>query len=255
MIRFVTKIKHYIQTKIYHACVNIDKEREERKLQEILSQMKFHGTPPNICVLGGYYIHGSRYMEIGEKCMFGKNCWVECLDIYQGKQFSPKLSIGSNFSMQQNCHIGCIDSISIGKNVLLGSNIYITDHYHGEITKEALVLPPIFRPLSSRPVKIGNNVWIGDKVTILPGVTLGQGCVIALGSVVTKNVPPYVVVGGVPARVIKYRFPANIIKKLLKINFSKLDKQLFMQHKDLFNQKCNDQNIDEILKYLPQKIS
>lgn len=84
---------------------------------------------------------------------------------------------------------------------------------------------------------------------------MGQGCVIALGSVVTKNVPPYAVVGGVPARVIKYRFPANIIKKLLKINFSKLDKQLFMQHKDLFNQKCNDQNIDEILKYLPQKIS
>lgn len=202
-MKFIKKLKHYIQTKIYHACVNINKEREERKLQEILSQMLFHGAPPNICAWGGYYIHGSRYMEIGEKCVFGKNCWVECLDIYHGKHFSPKLSIGRNFSMQQNCHIGCIDSISIGENVLLGSNIYITDHYHGEITKDALTLPPISRPLSSKPVKIGNNVWIGDKVSIMPGVTIGDNVIVGANAVVTHSFPDNVVIAGVPARIIK----------------------------------------------------
>ena len=63
---------------------------------------------------------------------------------------------------------------------------------------------PLERPITSKgPVVIGNNVWIGDKATILPGVTIGDGAVIAANAVVTKDVPAYSVVGGNPARVIK----------------------------------------------------
>lgn len=68
-----------------------------------------------------------------------------------------------------------------------------------------------------KPVTIGNDVFIGANVMILSGISIGDGAIIAAGAVVTKNVPPYAVVGGVPAHIIKYRFPEEQIEKLLKI--------------------------------------
>lgn len=66
-------------------------------------------------------------------------------------------------------------------------------------------------------VFIGNDVWIGANVTILSGVNIGNGAVVAAGAVVTSSVPPYAIVGGVPARIIKYRFSTDIIENLLKV--------------------------------------
>lgn len=195
-------IKHWLQTKIYHACLNIKEEREKKKLDGILSQMTFHGKP--LKVGKGYSILGSQYMEFGDCCFFGHNAWVECIEDYRRIQtFVPKLSIGNNFSMQKNCHIGCIERIEIGDDVLLGSKVYITDHFHGEITREALSLPPIERPLSSKPIKIGNNVWIGDNVCIMPGVTLGDNVIVGANAVVTHSFPDNTVIAGVPAKVIR----------------------------------------------------
>jgi acetyltransferase-like isoleucine patch superfamily enzyme len=69
------------------------------------------------------------------------------------------------------------------------------------------------------PVSIGNDVWIGANVCILPGVNIGDGAIIAAGAIVNRDVPPYSIVGGVPARVIKYRFDDWMIDKFLKIRW------------------------------------
>ncbi len=84
-------------------------------------------------------------------------------------------------------------------------------------------------------VIIGNDVWIGTRVTILEGVRIGDGVVIAAGALVNKDIPPYAVVGGVPARVIKYRFAEDIIYKLLNIKWWDKDIAWIKKHADEFD--------------------
>jgi acetyltransferase-like isoleucine patch superfamily enzyme len=84
------------------------------------------------------------------------------------------------------------------------------------------------------PVTIGNDVYIGLGSIILDGVTIGDGAVVAAGAVVTKDVPSYTIVGGVPAKVIKLRFPEHIISRLLKIQWWNWDEDMIRQHVSLF---------------------
>lgn len=91
-----------------------------------------------------------------------------------------------------------------GDNLLTGLWVTITDNSHGKTDYNTLQQPPLMRMVTSKgPVIIGSNVWIGDKATILPNVTIGDGAVIAANSVVTKDVPVYSVVAGNPAKVVK----------------------------------------------------
>ncbi len=83
-------------------------------------------------------------------------------------------------------------------------------------------------------VVIGNDVWIGQRATLLGGIVVGDGAVIAAGAVVTKNVPPYAVVGGVPARVIKFRFAADQIEFLLKLKWWNKDRQWLIENAHKF---------------------
>lgn len=81
---------------------------------------------------------------------------------------------------------------------------------------------------------IGNDVWIGSNVSIKAGATIGDGAVVGMSSVVTKDVPPYAVVVGNPARIIKYRFSEEVIQKLLDIEWWKWDEEQLKQNADLF---------------------
>ncbi|MGO4930979.1 DapH/DapD/GlmU-related protein [Streptococcus alactolyticus] len=86
--------------------------------------------------------------------------------------------------------------------------------------------------ISKGDIVVDDDVWIGYGATIMSGVHIGQGAVVAAGAVVTKDVPPYAIVGGVPAKVIKYRFEPEMIEELLKIDYSKLTKEDIEKHID-----------------------
>lgn len=93
---------------------------------------------------------------------------------------------------------------------------------------------------------IDDDVWIGRKVTILSGVHIGQGAVIAAGAVVSKDVPPYAIVGGVPARVIKYRFSQPVIDFLITLNYNSLTEDLIRTHIDELYKPIDEMQLNEI---------
>lgn len=114
------------------------------------------------------------------------------------------ISIADSVIIGSFAHITAINCIQIKKGALLGKYVTITDNSHGEVSDKELDTFPIKRKLVSKgAVVIGENVWIGDKVTILPNVTIGDYSIIGANSVITKSIPPYSVVCGNPARIIK----------------------------------------------------
>lgn len=91
--------------------------------------------------------------------------------------------------------------------------------------------------ISKGDIIVDDDVWIGYGATILSGVHISQGAIIAAGAVVTKDVPPYAIVGGVPAKILKYRFSKEIIQELLKINYGHLNSQIILENKKIMYQK------------------
>lgn len=166
--------------------------------------------------------------EVGEKSMINCHCELEgdslervfigkfsVIDSYStiGCRTSivlkeqgviPEIRIGDGCMIGQYNHITAVRRIIIGNNLLTGRFVLITDNSHGGINREELKIHPAKRDLSSKgEVVIGNNVWIGDKVSILPGVHIGDGCIIGSNSVVTHDFPAFSVIAGSPARLIK----------------------------------------------------
>jgi lipopolysaccharide O-acetyltransferase len=120
---------------------------------------------------------------------------------------NAKLEIGNNVMAFHNLHIGVLESVIIGDRVLIASSVYISDHSHGNYSGEnqsSPIEPPVKRRLKSLPIKISDDVWLGERVTILPGVSIGKGTVVGAGSVVTSNLPENVIAAGIPAKIIKF---------------------------------------------------
>lgn len=154
---------------------------------------------------GNVKLVGGKYISIGNHNLFGGYLFLGVWERFNNQSFSPRLTIGNNCNFGYYNHISCCNSISIGDNFLSGMYVYISDNNHGHVNKEETVLPPEKRPLVSKgPVVIGNNVWVGDKVVILPGVKIGDGVIIAANAVVANDVPKNSLVGGVPAKIIRY---------------------------------------------------
>ncbi len=152
---------------------------------------------------------GGDCISIGDNTYFSNDLymtvWKSFTPTIEKKQsFCPELRIGSNCNFGAYNHITCINKICIGNGVLTGKWVTITDNNHGCFDIEELQKKPMERELTSKgAVVIKDNVWIGDKVTILGGITIGKGAIVAANSVVTKDIPDYSMVAGIPARVIR----------------------------------------------------
>jgi lipopolysaccharide O-acetyltransferase len=117
------------------------------------------------------------------------------------------IEFGRNVQLNDFVHIGALEQVRIGSDVLIASRVFITDHDHGcyaggQDESDPSVAPAV-RPIHARPVFIEDNVWIGENVSILPGSRIGMGSVIGANSVVKGEIPPQSIAVGVPARVVK----------------------------------------------------
>lgn len=156
-------------------------------------------------------IRGKKHMVVSNGLTTGVGCRLEAYPIAKEKK---TLFFGDNLQMNDYVHITAMDSVTIGKNVLLASKIYISDCSHGSYSGDQNDsdpnIPPAERPLFFKPVLIEDNVWLGEFVSVLPGVTIGKGTIVGANSVVSKSLPPYVIAVGTPAKPIKkYNFDTN----------------------------------------------
>ncbi|MDB5288275.1 MAG: hypothetical protein JWR05_3224 [Mucilaginibacter sp.] len=150
------------------------------------------------------YLNGGKYITIGNNFSCDQRLRLDAIDNFLGNEYTPEIIIGNDVLIQKDCHIGAINKILIGNNVLLASKVYISDHAHGEINSDAFKIPPAKRKLFSKgPVIIEDNVWVGEGVVVLAGVTIGENSIIGANAVVTKSIPKNSVAVGNPAKVIR----------------------------------------------------
>ncbi len=192
-----------------------------------------------------------------KKLKIGHNTIIGLRSVFEGCNV-----VGDNAFFVGNIGFGsyigayCDISANVGRYCSIGRNVRTVQGFHP--TKEWISTHPAFYSIEKQAgfsyveqseyievryadeekrlaVRIGNDVWIGDNVSILAGVRIGDGAIIATGAVVTKNVAPYSIVGGVPAGVIKYRFTEDTIKRLLDIQWWNKSETWIREHADSFN--------------------
>ena len=150
------------------------------------------------------YIRGRRWIKLGAKFSCGRRLRLEAFD--EDNRKSVLIHFGEHVRIGDDVHIGAIQSVRLGNRVLLASKIYISDHNHGSYSGEQHSdprLPPYDRPTTGASVVIEDDVWLGEFVVVLPGVRIGKGSIIGAMTTVTKDIPPYCIAVGSPARVIK----------------------------------------------------
>jgi acetyltransferase-like isoleucine patch superfamily enzyme len=170
---------------------------------------------------------------------------------YPGIEISPGATVGGGIrygSYVVLCHRAAVHGVTIGSHAYVGAHsqvqyatvgsyvsigpevriglgghpVHLVSTYPSFYASNASTVVPLNSSLRVEEyarVTVGNDVWIGARAMVMDGVEIGHGAVVAAGAVVTKNVPPYAIVGGVPARLIRYRFPPDVIGALLRIGW------------------------------------
>ena len=154
----------------------------------------------------GFYINHPECLSLGDNVEFNEGCWISVLksNVQKNSQpidLSPKVSIGSNTYIGRFATIACMDSVEIGKSVLISDRVYIGDCHHGFSSPDLAIKDQYM--YSPGPVVIGDGAWIGINVAILPNVKIGRNCVVGANSVVTKDIPDYHIAAGNPAIILR----------------------------------------------------
>lgn len=153
--------------------------------------------PSSCCFIGGKVWKRSR-------AFCGRLMLASCgvnVNIEKGAVFSSKCTLGDNSGIGKHAIIS--GETYIGRNVMMGPYCIIYDRNHEFARTDIPMRCQGFQ--ESKPARIGDDVWIGARVIILPGAEIGNGVIIGAGAVVAGNIPDYAIIGGVPARVIKFR--------------------------------------------------
>jgi virginiamycin A acetyltransferase len=186
--------------------------------------------------------HNSTYLQ-----------WIPRDDIFFEKVTVGIMTYGPinavfSYHPDEKLSIGNYCSIGTGTIFMLGS-----EHPYKGISTFPFKVKCLGLPHEAQtkgPIILEDDVWVGENVLILSGVKLGKGTVVAAGSVVVKNTPPYSIVGGNPAKVIKYRFNQEIIELLLKTDLSKLTELKIRENIDLFYENVDTMNLHRIVEFL-----
>jgi acetyltransferase-like isoleucine patch superfamily enzyme len=186
-------------------------------LRKLLSRKTGITLPRGIIKIG-------RDISLEAPCVISRAC-----------NLKSHVSVGAFTVLTDSRYEGYIGNVDIGRycSIAYGVNIGMFEHpvdwlssstrqYLSGHVNGARSVP--IRKFNANPrTTIGNDVWVGTGATLIDGVTIGDGAIIAAGAVVTKDVPPYAIVGGVPAKIIKYRFNEEIIAKLLELKWWQYD--------------------------------
>jgi lipopolysaccharide O-acetyltransferase len=148
-----------------------------------------------------YSISGRDRVKIGKRSFILSGLQIQAITEYAGVTYQPLIEIGDDVYIGGNAYFTAIDKIYIGDGSVLSEHVYITDEFHGMDPHAGLIMT---QPLVSKgPVIVGRGCFVGYRASIMPGVTLGDHCIVGANSTVTHSFPAYSMVGGSPARLLK----------------------------------------------------
>ena len=153
-------------------------------------------------------------IHLGEGAQILDHARIQFYPYLTGQDCAFRVGRGSYLGSHLTVLAGA--DITLGEEVLLASHVLLSSENHGMDPESDI--PYMNQPLTCAPVSIGDGCWLGERVTVLPGVSIGRKCVIGAGAVVTRDIPDYCVAAGVPARVIKrYDFDAHRWAPVMKV--------------------------------------
>ena len=163
-----------------------------------ISMIKIANIGRHIYICKGLHVDHGGGISLQDSVRIGRNCRLSC---YQVKQRLGRITIGENCYICDHFSALAGGDIQIGKDTLIASYVSILAENHGMNPEEGVRYG--LQELTGKSTVIGNNCWLGEKCIILPGVSVGEWCIVGAGAVVTKDIPPYSIAVGNPAKVIK----------------------------------------------------
>jgi acetyltransferase-like isoleucine patch superfamily enzyme len=146
-------------------------------------------------------LHGRRSIRVGSQTLIRSYAYMDAISAYAGRQYHPAIEIGDNVYIGRHVYLTACDRIVISNGCVLSEHVYISDLAHGLDPQNG---PIMKQPIESRGgVHLGPNCFLGYRAVILPGVSLGEWCVVGANSVVTRSFPAFSMIAGSPAKLVK----------------------------------------------------